>query len=148
MSYELLLGRVPFDFDNVAELISAHLVNEPPRPSELVPDVDPELEKLLLKMVAKDPSKRPPLGEIRRVIGMQISASSQPFGLLTPPAGIPIPTDIATSPPTEPAPPPPVAIVDAPPIASMVDLRNKRLAVVGIALLVLAIAIALVFVLS
>ena len=33
MAYEMLCGRVPFDCDNVAELISAHLVADPPTPS-------------------------------------------------------------------------------------------------------------------
>src|SRR5262249_59490109 len=68
MCYEILLGRVPFDYDNVAELISAHLVNEPPKPSDIDPSIDPELGTLMFKMLAKEPNKRPPLGEIRRII--------------------------------------------------------------------------------
>jgi eukaryotic-like serine/threonine-protein kinase len=79
MCYELFCGRVPFDCDNIAELISAHLVNEPPRPSELAPDISPELDKLLFAMIAKDPGKRPGLGEIRRIVGMQTSRPSQPI---------------------------------------------------------------------
>ncbi len=88
MAYEMLLGKTPFDADNVAELISHHLVSEPPRPSSLRPDIDPELDKLLYNMVAKDPEKRPPLGEVRRVIGMQLSNASAPMALVTPPDGV------------------------------------------------------------
>jgi serine/threonine-protein kinase len=88
MAYEMLLGKTPFDADNVAELISMHLVQDPPRPSSLRPDIDPDLDKLLYNMVAKDPDKRPPLGEIRRVIGMQLSSVSQPLAIVTPPDGV------------------------------------------------------------
>jgi serine/threonine-protein kinase len=84
----MLLGKTPFDADNVAELISAHLVQEPPRPSTLKADIDPELEKLLFNMIAKDPDKRPGLGEVRRIVGMQLSRSSHP--LMTPPEGMPV----------------------------------------------------------
>jgi serine/threonine-protein kinase len=87
MGYEMLLGKTPFDADNVAELISAHLVTEPPRPSTLKPDIDPDVEKLLFNMVAKDPDKRPGLGEVRRIMGMQLSRPSQPF-IATPPDGV------------------------------------------------------------
>jgi serine/threonine-protein kinase len=87
MGYQMLLGTTPFDADNVAELISAHLVSEPPRPSTLKPDIDPDLEKLLFNMIAKDPDKRPGLGEVRRIMGMQLSRASQPF-IVTPPDGI------------------------------------------------------------
>ena len=73
MCYELLVGRTPYDADNVAEIITAHLVGEPPRPSKFKPDIDPDLDKLLFGMIQKEPEKRPPLGEIRRIIGMQVS---------------------------------------------------------------------------
>jgi serine/threonine-protein kinase len=86
MGYEMLLGKTPFDADNVAELISAHLVSEPPRPSTLKPDIDPDVEKLLFNMIAKDPDKRPGLGEVRRIIGMQLSGVGRP--LATPPEGM------------------------------------------------------------
>ena len=85
MAYEMLLGQTPFDADNVAELISAHLVTEPPRPSTLKPDIDPALDKLLFNMIAKDPEKRPGLGEVRRLIGMQLTQASAP--MMTPPEG-------------------------------------------------------------
>jgi serine/threonine-protein kinase len=97
MCYELFCGQVPFNHDNIAELISAHLVNEPPKPRELDPNVPAELDKLLFAMIAKDPDKRPGLGEIRRIIGMQTSRASQPIAVVTPPADI----TPAPQPPTE-----------------------------------------------
>jgi eukaryotic-like serine/threonine-protein kinase len=108
MAYEMLLGKTPFDADNVAELISAHLVTEPPRPSTLKPDIDPNLDKLLFSMVAKDPDKRPGLGEVRRLIGMELSHASIP--IMTPPDGYPVlgrPSgELAAPKPTAPQPEP------------------------------------------
>jgi serine/threonine protein kinase len=105
MGYEMLLGRTPFEADNVAELISAHLVGEPPRPSSIKPDLPADLDKLLYNMIAKDPDRRPPLGEVRRVFGMQISRESNVA--LTPPGGFsPLtpPVAFARLPPAEPVP--------------------------------------------
>jgi serine/threonine-protein kinase len=76
MCFELLVGRIPYDADNVAEIITAHLVAEPPRPSKFKPDIPADIDKLLFGMIQKEPEKRPPLGEIRRLIGMQISRGS------------------------------------------------------------------------
>ena len=94
IAYEILCGRVPFDCDNVAELISAHLVGEAPRPSTLKPDLAPELDRLLFAMIAKDPDQRPTLAEVRRVISGTLSRPSQPLAAvrpedLTPPPGPP-----------------------------------------------------------
>jgi serine/threonine-protein kinase len=114
MCYELFAGRVPFDCDNIAELISAHLVNEPPRPSEIDPSISPELDKLLFSMIAKDPDTRPGLGEIRRIIGMQTSRVSQPILAVQPPKDpTPIPTPPTETPKVEEAEPPPSPLVVA-----------------------------------
>jgi serine/threonine-protein kinase len=95
MAYEMLCGRVPFDCDNVAELISAHLVADPPKPSALKPDISPILEQLLLNMVAKDPDQRPTLAEVRRTLSSFLSGQSQPAIRLD---------DITPPPPTGPVP--------------------------------------------
>jgi formylglycine-generating enzyme required for sulfatase activity len=55
--YELLTGTVPFKGPTTAVL--AHiLVNEPPRPRQLRPEVDPRLESICLKALAKKPGER------------------------------------------------------------------------------------------
>jgi hypothetical protein len=55
--YELLTGKVPFEGPWGAALALV-LVQEPPRPSSLRPDVDPRLEKVCLKAIAKQPADR------------------------------------------------------------------------------------------
>jgi serine/threonine protein kinase len=85
MCFELLCGRTPYDADNVAEIITAHLVAEPPRPTKFKPDLPADLDKLLFGMIQKDPDRRPPLGEIRRIVGMHLSRVSGIASPLTPP---------------------------------------------------------------
>ena len=60
--YELLTGRPPFDADNVTAIAIAHVDKTPPRPRDLVGDLDPDLEELVLRCLAKDPAERFPDG--------------------------------------------------------------------------------------
>ncbi|HTR51216.1 MAG TPA: serine/threonine-protein kinase [Kofleriaceae bacterium] len=85
LAYQLLAGRVPFDNDNAAELISAHLMAPPPRARSFKPDLPAELDDLLVRMIAKDPAQRPPLGDVRRVIGSVLARESQPIAVTKPP---------------------------------------------------------------
>ena len=68
VAYELLCGRLPFKYDNTAELVAAHLSEDPPRPVSLNPSIDPTLDALLAAMLAKDPSQRPTLAIVRSVV--------------------------------------------------------------------------------
>jgi eukaryotic-like serine/threonine-protein kinase len=55
--YELLTGQLPFQ-GSVMSLIGQILTKEPPRPSKLRPEMDPRVESVCLKMMAKTPSER------------------------------------------------------------------------------------------
>ncbi len=50
--YELLAGRLPFTGDAMA-MLSQVLLDDPPPPSKFRPDLDPELEAICLKAMAK-----------------------------------------------------------------------------------------------
>jgi serine/threonine-protein kinase len=76
LAYLLLAGHTPFRHDNTAELISAHLTVEPPRPRKINPHLPQVLDQMLFSMLAKDPAARPSLAEIRRVIGSLLSPAS------------------------------------------------------------------------
>jgi serine/threonine protein kinase len=65
IAYQLLCGRLPFLYDNVAELIVAHQTEEPPRPRDLDPAIDHDLDALIYAMLAKDPARRPTLSAAR-----------------------------------------------------------------------------------
>jgi len=55
--FELLTGRLPF-VEQVPKLFVSISTAEPPKPSELRPGIDPALEEICLKALAKKPSDR------------------------------------------------------------------------------------------
>jgi serine/threonine-protein kinase len=60
VAYEMLAGRVPFEGDSAFALMQAH-VSEAPRPlRELRPEVPPEVEAVVMRMLAKKPAERWP----------------------------------------------------------------------------------------
>jgi len=76
MAYKLICERLPFEFDNAAELIVAHQTETAPRASSLVASIPPALDELLMAMLAKDPRQRPTLGKIRSTIASARARSS------------------------------------------------------------------------
>ncbi len=57
--YFLLTGRPPFTGDSLAELLVKVMVEQPPSPRELRPDVPPDVEALCLRCLSKKPTDRP-----------------------------------------------------------------------------------------
>jgi serine/threonine protein kinase len=58
VAYEMLTGQVPFTGVSVFDIVTRH-VNEPPRPPrELVPDIPPAVEAIILRAIAKRPEDR------------------------------------------------------------------------------------------
>ena len=57
--WELLCGRPPFDGPNAAVLLAQHRGAAPDPPSRHVPGLPPELDALVLALLAKHPGERP-----------------------------------------------------------------------------------------
>jgi serine/threonine protein kinase/HEAT repeat protein len=57
--YELLTGRLPFRGDRMA-MLAQILADEPPPPAQFRPELDPALQAICLKAMAKDPGQRYP----------------------------------------------------------------------------------------
>ncbi|MGI8863936.1 MAG: protein kinase domain-containing protein [Solirubrobacteraceae bacterium] len=57
--YELACGRPPFSGPGADTVIAQHLEQDPPPPSELCEGLPPELDALVLALLAKDPGLRP-----------------------------------------------------------------------------------------
>lgn len=57
--YEILVGRPPFIMSNPDALLMAHIQSKPEIPSLLNPNITPELDRVILKMLAKKPKERP-----------------------------------------------------------------------------------------
>jgi serine/threonine protein kinase len=57
--FQVLTGKLPFDGDAVMDILVKHMTAPAPRLSEIAPDLRPELDAPLLRMLDKDPEKRP-----------------------------------------------------------------------------------------
>jgi serine/threonine-protein kinase len=81
MAFELLAGRRPF-VGRTSELLGAHINDPPPRLSAFRPDLSPEIESFVMRMLEKDPASRHPnLREaerfFRRLVPDESSATKQ-----------------------------------------------------------------------
>ncbi len=56
--YEMLVGKPPFTSANAAVLLRDHVVRQPVPPSHLRPSLPKEVDSIVLKALAKDPSLR------------------------------------------------------------------------------------------
>jgi serine/threonine protein kinase len=86
--YALLAGRPPFVGDSAAQVVLAHIEDQPRPLPELRPDVPPALWAVVAKMLAKDPAQRyqTPL-EAVRALATFTRADAQPGRGAIPPAG-------------------------------------------------------------
>jgi protein kinase-like protein len=57
--YEVFTGKRPFEAATLVELIRQHQTSSPTTPSLLVKDIDPLVERVILRCLEKDPKKRP-----------------------------------------------------------------------------------------
>jgi serine/threonine protein kinase/Flp pilus assembly protein TadD len=56
--YEMLTGQVPFSADTPFATVHDHIYTPLPPPSKINPHIDPAVERMLLKALAKDPNDR------------------------------------------------------------------------------------------
>jgi hypothetical protein len=56
--YEMLTGRLPYNGDNIGELVMAIMQSMPQRPSQVNPQVPEALEAIILRAMAKEADKR------------------------------------------------------------------------------------------
>ena len=81
MMYEMLSGRVPFDAEVVASVLSQHLYKAPTPLTQASSraDISPELERLVMKCLEKDPPKRfASMAELERALNALIVAAEAP----------------------------------------------------------------------
>jgi serine/threonine protein kinase len=86
LGYEIVAGRGPYDARTKREALTAHVREEPKRLSQLRGDVDPQLDALLMRCLAKEPKHRPNAADIARRL------KDVPGALASPAAARPGPT--------------------------------------------------------
>jgi serine/threonine-protein kinase len=124
--FELLTGRLPFEADTPMGVILKHLYDEPPRPSNLRPDLPGALDGIVLRALHKEPAERYPSAG---ALAQELRAAWPTGRAATPPKGAPaaparaLPKGVAT-PPARPKPAP--AAPKAAPINTATPPTAKR----------------------
>jgi serine/threonine-protein kinase len=93
IAFELLAGRPPFLYDGAGELIVAHVSEPPPALSSLAPSAGPELDRLVARMLSKNPNDRPQtMKEVSALLRAALagSAADATLGLARSPAAGPV----------------------------------------------------------
>ncbi len=112
--HECLAGATPFPRDSDAQVLAAHLLEPPPRPSAVRPGLPPALDDVLAKGMAKEPADRyATCGELVAAAGAALRAAPAA-------ATVEAPGPFLPAAPTEPIPavPPPVS-ADAPTVGGV-----------------------------
>src|SRR6185436_14590544 len=81
--YELLTGRLPFEGETIASIAAQRLVKDPPPPRQHNPQIAPELERVVLRALARERSERyadaAELRDALRGVSEQAEAHTRPF---------------------------------------------------------------------
>ncbi len=152
IAFELLTGQRPFPGRSHMEVVAHHLKTPPPAPSMLVPQ-PPELDALVLRLLAKEPKERPAsasavASELRALLQPSDGAPvlvprtiSRPIAAVKPADSAPVNAPTATLSPTPSTPKPALETRPEPPARGS---RRKWGAVAAGSTLALALGAALV----
>jgi serine/threonine protein kinase len=89
--FHMLTGRTPFMCEGVGEYIVAHLQQQPPAASSVVPGLHPLIDVLLIRCLAKNPEERfQTMAELQEAIGDVMSRISVPGVTSLPAAASPV----------------------------------------------------------
>jgi len=89
--FEMVCGRPPFVGEGLGDLIHAHMLTPPPPPRQLTAELPGPLEYLILRMLAKAESERPPSME---VVAAELDAIVKAYGLVVETTASPSSRDI------------------------------------------------------
>lgn len=117
--YEAVCGRTPFSADDPASILYMHVHEEPRNPRSHNPDIHPEMEKLILRLMAKQPDKRPSnarvlkeqLVRLTQVLRGELPAIDAPAPKVQ--GGVGLPQALPKAVPLEPAPGEAVSVLTA-----------------------------------
>lgn len=114
--FELLTGQLPFSGSDYRELALAHFKEEPPSILDLNPALPIELDRIVRKVLSKEPSARyRTADQLGRILQKYREQGLQPTStFVVRPSTVPAPPPSAPSQPTQPATPPPAPVVPAP----------------------------------
>ncbi len=68
MAFQMFTGRLPFNEDSAMGLMVAHMQQPPTMPSSVAPNMPPEVDQLVLGLLAKDPNHRPTMAQTMEML--------------------------------------------------------------------------------
>jgi serine/threonine-protein kinase len=88
--FEAATGRVPFDAEMKFQIVNAQVGNAPPSPRAIKPSVSPELERVILRSLAKNPAGRfQTAAEFKRALD-DVARAAMASGASAKPAAAPV----------------------------------------------------------
>jgi serine/threonine protein kinase len=72
--FQMLCGELPFKGQSPGQFLIAHVTEKPPNPRSINPKISPSVGQLILRMLEKDPPRRPMPGEIAKAITRSLNA--------------------------------------------------------------------------
>jgi serine/threonine-protein kinase len=144
--YEMITGQVPFNAPTAVAILTAHVFEQPKRPSEVAPGrVSPEMEKIILKAMAKKTSERfQSANEFLQALEAREQKLKEPgAGAAAAPPPSPRMPSGAISPPTTVA--PPVAPAAAPSGDQSATMRKVLIGMIVASVLLLVVLVIGIF---
>ncbi len=80
--FEMITGRLPFDYENPNKTLLAHVMEAPPRPRQLNANCPSQLEAIILKTLEKKPEDR--YANLQEVVAALRALLEQPDEAVTP----------------------------------------------------------------
>lgn len=104
MLFELLTGRAPFKGDSAVSVAYQHVAEMPPLPSATAADISPELDRMVMKSLAKRPEERYQDAASMRSDMVRAAAGAAISAPMLPPLPVTTPTEGIAAPHTSYAP--------------------------------------------
>ena len=104
LAFQMFTGRLPFSEDTAMGLMVAHMQQPPTLPSSVAPNIAPEIDQLVLGLLAKDPNHRPSMAQAMEMLAF-IRDSYGPghrSGSLPPRPNLPLPAPAPSHAPSAP----------------------------------------------
>ncbi len=140
MLYQMFTNEFPFDAETPLDIAMLHLSEEPRPPSELRPDIAPELEAVILKALAREPQDRYQSGaELADALDRALCPPETPAPSPTQPARLTVPERVSLHMAEEPPPetllvPPPQSTAVPPATAATRPLLKIGIVLAGVGL--------------
>ncbi|MDU4244718.1 MAG: Stk1 family PASTA domain-containing Ser/Thr kinase, partial [Varibaculum cambriense] len=146
MLFELLTGRAPFKGDSAVSVAYQHVAEMPPLPSSIAADISPELDRMVMKSLAKRPEDRYQDAAAMRSDMVRAAAGAAISAPELPPLPVSTPTEGFAAPQTSYAPAQWSQVMEENPDAEDEDeaARKKKKKVIWAVVIGILVAIALI----